>query len=68
MDKNPPACRQAALQILNVFCAETRVDYGEYVIRMIRAMILLAGDDYAPLLHAAWDCLNSIIKVSEALW
>ena len=50
--------------ILNVFCKDAKVEYEDYLSQLFRSTIgLLACDDSA-VLNAAWDCVNSIVKVT----
>lgn len=65
---NPePSIRCAAVTILKAFCEQTKVDYTDYVPQLFRGLIHLLTDSDEKVLHASWDCLNAITKVSAAL-
>ena len=55
--------RWAAVVILHLFCERTRADYTDYIPQLLRAVIHMTVDGDPRVLHAAWDCLDSITKV-----
>lgn len=55
----------ASAMILNTFCKDSKADYEEYLSQLFRATIgLLAYEDSA-VLSAGWDCVQSIVKVTD---
>lgn len=53
----------ASAMILNVFCKETKMEYEDYLSQLFRATIGLLSHSDIRVLTAAWDCINSIVKV-----
>jgi len=55
--------RWAAVVILQSFCERSRTDYTDYMPQLLRAVIHMTVDTDPRVLHAAWDCLDSITRV-----
>ena len=56
--------RWAAVVMLRSFCERSRAaDITDYTPQLLRAVIHITVDTDQRLLHAAWDCLDSITKV-----
>jgi len=55
--------RWAAVIILQSFCERSRADYTDYIPQLLRGVIHMTVDTDQRVLHAAWDCLDSITKV-----
>ena len=49
--------------MLNVFCKETKMDYDDHLSQLFRTTIGLLSLEDVTVLNAAWDCINSIVKV-----
>ena len=51
--------------MLRSFCERSRAtaDITDYTPQLLRAVIHITVDTDQRLLHAAWDCLDSITKV-----
>ena len=49
--------------MLNVFCKETKMDYDDHLSQLFRTTIGLLSLEDGTVLNAAWDCINSIVKV-----
>ena len=54
--------RWAAVVILQSFCDRSRVDFTDYIPQLLRGVIHMSLDTDERILHAAWDCLDSITK------
>eukprot|EP00118_Oscarella_pearsei_P017747 m.178492 g.178492 ORF g.178492 m.178492 type:complete len:2032 (+) comp39177_c0_seq3:1999-8094(+) len=61
--KNPkPGIREASLTLLRVFCAERRVDYSQYVPKLITGLIGLFNDSDSGVIAAAWRALDAVTE------
>ena len=49
--------------MLNVFCKDTKMDYDDHLSQLFRTTIGLLSLEDVTVLNAAWDCINSIVKV-----
>ena len=54
----------SAVVILHTFCDKTSADYSDYLPQLFRGLIGLFTNSSEKVLHAAWDCLNAVTKVS----
>lgn len=54
----------SAVAILHTFCEKTSADYADYLPQLFRGLIGLFTNSSERVLHAAWDCLNAVTKVS----
>ena len=55
--------RWAAVVVLQSFCERSRADFIDYVPQLLRGVIHMTIDTDPRVLHATWDCLDSITKV-----
>ena len=58
------AYRCAAVLTLQAYCEQTKADYSDHVPSLFRGLIHLFIDTDERVLHASWDCLNAVTKVS----
>ncbi|XP_065830516.1 stalled ribosome sensor GCN1-like [Oscarella lobularis] len=61
--KNPsPEMRRASLILLRTFCAERRVDYSQYLPKLIIGLIGHFNDPNPGVVDAAWHALNAVTE------
>ena len=60
-----PALSAAAVDILRAFCDKTSTDYSDYRSDLFRGLICLFVRTEDKVLLAAWECLNTITKVTS---
>ena len=58
--------RRGGVTLLHCFCAQTKVDYSQYVPQLIRAFILLFTESDAIVLQEAWNGLGAVTKKMDA--
>ena len=64
MGRETGTVRWAAVTLLFIFCQHTKSDYSEHVPQLFRGILSLFTDTDEAVLHAGWDCLNAIVKVT----
>ncbi|KAG8596974.1 hypothetical protein GDO81_002124 [Engystomops pustulosus] len=58
--------RQAAVVILNIYCAKTKADYSPHLRSLISGLMRLFNDTNSVVLNESWDALNAITKKLDA--
>ncbi|XP_075070961.1 stalled ribosome sensor GCN1 [Mixophyes fleayi] len=58
--------RQAAVIILNIYCAKTKADYSAHLRSLMSGLLRLFNDTSSVVLNESWDALNAITKKLDA--
>ncbi|KAM9331114.1 stalled ribosome sensor GCN1 isoform 2-T2 [Gastrophryne carolinensis] len=58
--------RQAAVIILNTYCAKTKADYSAHIRSLMSGLMRLFNDTNSVVLNESWDALNAITKKLDA--
>ncbi|XP_072271584.1 stalled ribosome sensor GCN1 [Pyxicephalus adspersus] len=58
--------RQAAVIILNMYCAKTKADYSAHLRSLMSGLLRLFNDTNSLVLNESWDALNAITKKLDA--
>jgi len=54
--------RAQACEFINIFCSETKANYGSHLSNLIAAMLSRFDDKNPDIVHEAWGALDRIIK------